>query len=710
LSLADINNCRRDIKTAMEFIMKKMSFFLIGMTSLMLAFGMIGGDTGTNTVTKEVPVAGPGSTTTVEIEGASFASDEAALAGYLSEGDPRTKPIYVVDDFEVKGNLTVLAKKTIIIITDDAAIREKAVKAGVTPKGSNVPQNRGVLFAIGEQKTTTPTLTVKGSLTVASGGAVVLGSETNATYGGVLVIEGGGKVLVTPKGTVTATVSSEIELKDATSSTFSFEGTSATLKVVGTINTSNNESVVGTEKAIIVIPNTETTPDLTIVAGNVTIGEKQTTDAEVGGPYTGSTKTVSGGSLDDVKLEEGKTLIVSGNSTASKDLEVPEGGTLEIAGNLTTSEELTVAGGGTLKVDGSLTTSGELTVENGGTLEITTGASIDLGTTGTITGAGTINNQGTIKTATEDGAALGAILGAAAGTIEATGDVEISSSDTVNVQAETDLTLAGEVTIEGKLDLSALFTPPTETVDDVIPSGGGKLDGKVELEGELVVESGGTLRLSTGNGSDLPPEIDWTAGGSLTIAKGGKIELATGVEEQPTLIYIGDHDDTNALYQWNEGSTGGSITLSDGKMEFSGKITAANLGGSIGESITATVMGTGSEFTVGEVETAYNYYEVKGTLVIEDGATLKVSSKKAGGGGDTELHLRDSSSRLVVRPSGTVDVTVRGVISDTDEGTPRRKRHQGLRIHRLRHREQYWHTDKGEGNGHGGQPMDVSGD
>jgi hypothetical protein len=135
------------------------------------------------------------------------------------------------------------------------------------------------------------------------------------------------------------------------------------------------------------------------------------------------------------------------------------------------------------------------------------------------------------------------------------------------------------------------------------------------LEGDLLVKDGGTLRLSMGNGSDLPPEIDWTAGGSVTIANGGKVTLGDGDD----VVYIGDNSDAVALYQWDEGSTGGSITLAEGEMILDGNITAANPGGSIGESITATIT-EGSEFTVGPWG-AYAY-PIEGTLVVESGATV----------------------------------------------------------------------------------------
>jgi hypothetical protein len=308
--------------------------FIARMLAMALVFGMIGCDTGTNTVTKEVPVAGPGSTTTKEVEGVSFASDEAALAGYLSEGDPRTKPIYVVDDFEVKGNLTVPAKKT-IIITDDAAIRAKAVTAGVTTKGSNAPQNRGVLFAINGPVGTTPTLTVKGRLTVASSGSVVLGSANPAETdrSGKLLIADTGKVLVAPEANIAVTTASRIVLT-ATNSVLTFEDTNKeNVTPVGTLAPTDKKFGTDSDHALIIIPdsgNAATNATESTVGGSgnsgltgegaptLTVKSTATADA-INGMFGPTTTTVTYTGEDSLtsslSLGDDKTLIIDGALT-----------------------------------------------------------------------------------------------------------------------------------------------------------------------------------------------------------------------------------------------------------------------------------------------------------------------------------------------------------------------------------------------------------
>jgi hypothetical protein len=231
-------------------------------------------------------------------------------------------------------------------------------------------------------------------------------------------------------------------------------------------------------------------------------------------------------------------------------------------------------------------------------------------------------STGTIITPTTDGAVLKNILGKATGNITATGEVTIDEE--VTVTAGTYLTL-NKVTIagpSGKLDLSELFDPSQNQNKDgagnILP-GSGKQQGKVILKDELVVKDGGTLKISTGNGSDLPPEIDWGQGGSVKIEKDGLIELENGESD---ITYIGKTSGAT-LYYWSEGAVEGEyVLLKDGIMEISGKITAGPLpGGYIGSGITATVKGASSEFTVGPF-TPDAWYAIDGTLVVENGATF----------------------------------------------------------------------------------------
>jgi hypothetical protein len=560
--------------------------FIAGMLAMALAFGMTGCPQGTNTVTKTITV--PGGQTTIpgkDVPGPLFAANEATLAGYLDKTDKRTDPIYVVSDVEVVGNLIVPEGKS-IVVTDDEAIRAKAVTAGA------LSQNRGALFAIGSLGDYAPVLTVKGRLTVQDGGKVVLGSTNPAETdrSGKLLIADTGKVLVTKGASVTTTTSSQIELATA-SSTLVFEDTAAKLEVVGTLTSS--ETVVGNSdgSALIIVPSTGN-PSLVIKPANV--------PGATLGNFTPAAASTSTSTEASAALTAGSTSVFYSGETSLGAVEVKSGSALIITGNLEQKDKLTVTG----------------------TLEIAPGAEVTIGASGTLA-------------------------------VEAGAEVAIPEGAKLTVASG------------GSVDLNALFTP-SQT--------GGTSKGKVELEGELEVEKGGTLRLSMGNGSDLPPEIDWTAGGSVTIANGGSLTLAAGAD----VPYIAAKDTAGALYTWDDADGTGYITLEEGKMEFSGKITAANSGGSIGESITVTIAG-GSEFTVGTT------YPIEGTLKVPVGAKVIVPIHT--GGTNNDLYIYESGTldldgtlvlgegnlcgQLVLRAGGTLNVAATGTIigSDTNNET-----------------------------------------
>jgi hypothetical protein len=104
----------------------------------------------------------------------------------------------------------------------------------------------------------------------------------------------------------------------------------------------------------------------------------------------------------------------------------------------------------------------------------------------------------------------------------------------------------------GVLDLSALFDPPTGA--GAATPGGGTSHGKVALAGDIVVEKDGILNISQGNGSALPPEIDWTKGGSLIVKHSGKVTL------NGTVTYIGGTSAASGtIYFWTD-STDTSVS------------------------------------------------------------------------------------------------------------------------------------------------------
>jgi hypothetical protein len=683
--------------------MKKINkTFIAGMLAMALVFGMIGCDTGTNTVTKEVPIAGPpGSTTTKEVPIPVPVDSELALAGYLDPGNKSTAPVYVVSGLTVSGNLTVPKGKSIVITNDPT-------KKPAAPVG-----NAGVLFARSGGVNSTAKLTVNGTLTVEGGGAVILGSETPSTNSGILEITGGGRVQVKAGAVLAVNTSSVVKLTDTTSALTLADD--SRFAIVGTLGGSNNaDTLVGaTENALIAavksgkakvavgkvrlynnVADAVKGTDNIITVSETEIGTIITNAATTSDPdgvewedgvaevtYSGTESLPSGTSVPS-----NGTLIVTGALKQTGTLTVANGGTLEVAGSLTTSGDLEVSG--TLEVTGSLTTSKELKVEEDGTLEVAPGAVVTVSGDGgkltadataavaipegatlaledgatlkvasgatftnegtiifdadsTIDGDGTIDNKGTIKTATEDGATLGAILGAAAGKIEATGEVVIAEGN-VAVKENTDLTLK-KVTIEGgTLDLSALFSEIN--MDDPASPTGGTPQGSATLEGTIEIGDNGTLNVGVspevlGNTSSVPPGLNFGDDAGVKVSKGGEITVQVG---SASIEYIGST--SAAYYQWNGDANDDYINITPDELTLSGKIIANHTPGT--DKNHTTIIAEDSDITL------KFRWTILGKLIVEKDATLTIDPLAT-----LQLPVPQASAQLWIMGTGKVQVS-----------------------------------------------------
>jgi hypothetical protein len=458
--------------------MKKINAkFIAGMLAMALVFGMAFASCEQETVTKEVPVPGGGGgtiTKEVPITAMLAGGPEAVKAFLKGELGGNVDTLYITSQITLDGSSGyALGSGKTIVVTN-----------GTLPTNLNTLAlpNAGALFTISAPDGPAE-LKVKGTLNLANGSKVVLGSATAPEESGKLTIEGDGKVIVTKGASVTTTTSSQIQLVTATS-TLVFEDTTAKLNVVGTLET--DETVVGETAGSALIVVQSGGHDLTIGAGNVTINGSAANGDQLGkeGGFTGSTKTVSGGDLGSLTLTKDETLIVSGNVTASAKLDVPEGGTLEIAEGATLSVEkelslgkdasLTVAEGAKITV----AEAGELTVGENAELKVENGAEIAV--------AGDL----TVGAADEDG-----------------GKLTIAEGATVSV--------SGTLTLAQSVDDAE--TDPTASDRGV-------------LNGTLVIESDGVFKdLSYGQGAlwgDGPNE----GTGSITIKAGGKAYTYTGVQ------------------------------------------------------------------------------------------------------------------------------------------------------------------------------------
>jgi hypothetical protein len=664
----------------MESIMRIINkTFIAGMLAMALVFGMAFASCEQETVTKEVPVAGPpGSTTTKEVHIPVVAADAGMVEAFLTVGiGTGVDRLYIDKPITLNGSYTLGNGKTIVVTNNPPA----SYNTLTLPEG-------GALFNI-SAPTGLAVLTVNGTLTVK--GNVTLGSATDSAQSGKLTIDSGAKVFVTSTGTVTATVSSEITL--TATSTLSFEGTTAKLNVVGTID--EDETVVGTNTntAIIVVP--DGTLDLTIGTGNVTIGSSAATSTQLGGSFTGTSAAASMPNTAKTALEGSATEVFYSGTESLGTIEVPSEKTLVITGTLNQTAALTVSGDLEIATGAEVTVSGangKLTVGEDAELTIAEGGTLDLGANATIEGDGTIDNQGTIKTASTAGETLGAILEAATGTIEATGEVVIEDGN-VTVQANTDLTLK-KVTIEdGTLDLSNLFTPVT-----VGGSGGlegGTAQGSATLEGTIEIGTSGTLNVGVspevlGNTSAVPPGLNFGDDAGVKVSKGGKITFTVASTE---IEYIGtavasEPATPAAYYQWD--SSGGAandyIEIKENALTLSGKIIANHPPAT--ESDHETIFKNGSTITLKDKWT------LNGTLTVENNATLTIEKSAevarilliAGTGNVivggtikvegnssslTWIQFLDADSKLTLLPGGMLNVEEYGSLyTGTSNTTP----------------------------------------
>jgi hypothetical protein len=333
------------------------------------------------------------------------------------------------------------------------------------------------------------------------------------------------------------------------------------------------------------------------------------------------------------------------------------GGNITATGSFAIDTGTTVQGGTTLTVSGTLTNS---------TTDFTVNGTIELGTNGGITNTGTINlgtgdgtispynkvtNTGTIKTAKGDGSTLVALLdgtnGVQAGTVQVDGanvtlsnNAAVKAGVTLSIPFEKKLTVASDT-----LDLSALFTPGNP----------GTSNGTVTLAGELVIGSGGTLRLSMGNGSGVIPEITYSNDGSLKIEKDGSVKLDHPTPDTADVTYIG----TSGLYEWGADQTG--ITDPHVLLKGDGMTLHANLTSAQNNFIfdEVTIDGDATLTIAGaEAQASGKTLDISGSVVVK--GTLDIGAYAGIG------IVRDGTAKLQLDPGGQVKVAQTGTITVYD--------------------------------------------
>jgi hypothetical protein len=650
--------------------MKNTKKFFVVVTSLMLVFAMIGCDTGTSTVTKEVPVAGPpGSSVPTYRDGYLVTQSGEVVEAFLRDEldyNADLKGLYVTANVEIDGNFTLDNGKTIVVTNGGPP---------TTPNTLTL-KNAGVLFAATPDSRVT--LTVKGQLRVQ--GNVVLGDTAGTSNSGVLKIVGSRGSLLVERGATIAVNTVSNVIADETSTVTFLSGSK-----VAAVGIANEEArtVFGiTEQtALVVIPTANTRSSVekadvySDAAANVPVSDQKK------GSINSTAKVAE--SANEVTFDNTTTTVTySGTGSLPANTSVPSTGTLIVTGDLNQTAELKVSGtlevapGAEVTVSGA---SGKLTVEadaavaipegatlavsGGATLEIADGATftnegtISFGTTGTITGTGTIDNQGTIKTANAE--VLAALLDddkVTNGTVEVSGNVALSSeSDEITVAVPKDVSLNIPDSAELKvgenvtLDLTALLAEDDEGES-------GALNGVVTINGTIEVASGGTFKAPAPSEAE---EVVYGANGNVQLNAGSSAYIGT-------TPYIGAAD---TLLTWTDTEPNGGYVIIDND-----GITLGG-GGKLSK-LTGPFQATG-KVTI-EAESVLTIGPTEGTV---PDASFKLGN--ADGESSAELILKgtlelNTTGYLSVYSNGKLTVATTGKIKHTGTGKVNFRVHTGL--------------------------------
>jgi hypothetical protein len=389
-------------------------------------------------------------------------------------------------------------------------------------------------------------LTVNGRLTVK--GSITLGGASTAEGGksGKLVIDNG-KVIVENGANINATTASRIELAK-TSSTLTFDG-SAKLNVVGSL--ASDEKVVGTAKALVVLPST-ITPALTIGKDNIADPAKLGKETD----YTDGPKLASVTTSADAntKLVSGSTVVYSGTE-ALIGIDIPNDATLIITGTVnqannpitaTDTGKLEVAATGKLVTNAALPASAA-NIKNDGVIE-TTNSSLDHAGLKALVwadGDGTIVLNIGISGVTAPLVLNQNLETGAGGSITYTSGAaaafSASAEKTVTIRSNGKLTLGDTITSLGNnvtvinegSDPAAISIGNIDALGYILslPSAPRNvtLSGEVSIVSGITVKNGTTLTIKESAKLTAPSGKTFTvdAGAKVVVASGGTLDLST---------------------------------------------------------------------------------------------------------------------------------------------------------------------------------------
>jgi hypothetical protein len=166
------------------------------------------------------------------------------------------------------------------------------------------------------------------------------------------------------------------------------------------------------------------------------------------------------------------------------------------------------------------------------------------------------------------------------------------------------------------VDISALFTSPTDGV------GGGTPQGAVDLEGEIVIVKGATLKLSHGDGSGKIPEINFGEHGRVKVMNGANVVLAPTGTIPADVPYIG----SGGFYTWTattDANAAEYLILDANGFSLYGGLTFAKV---ITVGIAAQAVVETGTLTISEALKI----EPTGELIVKNGANVVITSTSPG--------------------------------------------------------------------------------
>ena len=474
----------------------------------------------------------------------------------------------------------------------------------------------------------------RGAATILSGVEVTVTGETTVAQGTLTVNSGGSLV-------------GDVDVR--TPGTFNLDGA-----MTGDLESRGTVSVTGTlTGATTVLDGTTTVAATGVLNGTATVGADGTLD--VAGQLNGDLETE--GTVTVTGTVTGATSVLDGTTTVAAtgvldgDVNVAGAGTLtvngELDGNLDTRGTVTLAGlmsgdatvrDGTTTIQSTATVNGSVTVLSAGTLISDGVVTGDVDSSGQSTLGGSIAGKVTVQDGTTTITSSGVVTGGAE--VGADGTLTIDGTVTGGLSTEGAVTVTGTGSVGGAIAVLA----GTTTVQT-----GGALNGDVTVaaDGELDVDGSVTGDLV----SDGEVTLNGTLLGAATVQDGSLDVGLTGVLTGNVGVTGGTLNVTGQVVGNVDNQADGTVELAG---SISGILTNAGVAGGGGTLGALDNLATG-QFNVEAATTLNGYMENAGSISVSDGVAL---TALAGGLNQGTIDLG-----LAASISGGLTNTNTGIIS-----------------------------------------------